>query len=87
MNKEFRLALLRNWHEENAPAYVIDFTRYDLPAHEPGDPTPEKPLKDWSLINRINQKGLRAEDQPVLLQQLAPEEQALIQKYYPELFE
>lgn len=34
MNKEFRLALLRNWHDKNAPAYVIDFTRYDLKAKE-----------------------------------------------------
>ena len=29
MNKEFRLALLRNWHK-NSPEKVIDFTRYDL---------------------------------------------------------
>ena len=55
MNKEFRLALLRDWHTKNSPAYVIDFTRYDLPAHEPADPTPTKPAKDWSLINKINQ--------------------------------
>lgn len=66
MNKEFRLALLRDWHTKNSPAYVIDFTRYDLQAHEPADPSPEKPAKDWSLINKINQKGLRPQDKPVL---------------------
>lgn len=86
MNKSFRLALLRNWHDEKAPAYVIDFTRYDLKAKEPKDPSPGKPAKDWSLINVINQKGLRPQDKPVLLQQLSANDQALIKKYYPELF-
>src|SRR5665213_570561 len=69
MNKEFRLALLRDWHRDS-PEMVIDFTRYDLPAHEPQDATPKKPIKDWSLINRINQKGLRPEDRPVLIKDL-----------------
>ena len=86
MNKEFRLALLRDWHAKNSPAYVIDFTRYDLPAHEPADPSPEKPAKDWSLINKINQKGLRPQDKPVLIDKLEKEDQDLIRKYYPELF-
>ena len=86
MNKEFRLALLRDWHTKNSPAYVIDFTRYDLPAHEPADPTPTKPAKDWSLINKINQKGLRPQDKPVLIDKLEKEDQDLIRKYYPELF-
>lgn len=31
MNREFRLALLRDW-KANGPETVIDFTRYDLPA-------------------------------------------------------
>lgn len=85
MNKEFRLALLRDWHTKNSPAYVIDFTRYDLPAHEPADPSLEKPAKDWSLINKINQKGLRPQDKPVLIDKLEKEDQDLIRKYYPEL--
>lgn len=86
MNKEFRLALLRDWHMKT-PIKVIDFTRYDLKAQEPADPTPEKPVKDWSLINVINQKGLRPQDEPKLLQELTKEDQALIRKYYPELFD
>jgi hypothetical protein len=69
MNKTFRLALLRNWHE-NSPERVIDFTRYDLPAREPADPSPRRPVKDWSLMNRINQKGLRPQDKPILLSEL-----------------
>lgn len=85
MNKSFRLALLRNWHKET-PEMVIDFTRYDLPAHEPADPSPEHPIKDWTLMNRINQKGLRPQDTPVLLADLSVEDRSLIAKYYPDLF-
>lgn len=84
MNKEFRLALLRDWHKDS-PEMVIDFTRYDLPAHEPQDATPKKPIKDWSLINRINQKGLRPEDRPVLIKDLNMDEKELIFRYYPDL--
>ncbi|HEY6899744.1 MAG TPA: DUF3863 domain-containing protein [Puia sp.] len=80
MNRKFRLALLRDWHK-NTPEMVIDFTRYDLAAREPGDATPVRPIKDWSLINRINQKGLRREDRPVLLQELGDEDKALIDRY------
>jgi len=86
MNKDFRLALLRDW-EKNSPAMVIDFTRYDLAAHEPDDPTPEYPTRNWSLVNRINQKHCRAEDTPIPLATLSVEEQALIRKHYPKLFE
>ncbi len=85
VNKSFRLALLHNWHK-NTPEEVVDFTRYDLPAKEPKDPSPENPITDWSLMNRINQKGLRPQDKPVLLSELNMEEQGLIAKYYPELF-
>jgi len=85
MNKEFRLALLRDWHQ-NTTANVIDFTRYDLHAKEPADPSPEHPNSNWSLINKINQKGLRPQDQPRKLQELDKEDQDLIKKYYPELF-
>lgn len=84
MNKDFRLALLRNWHR-NTPEMVIDFTRYDLPAHEPADPSPAHPAKDWSLMNRINQKGLRPQDRPVLISQLTDFEKTLIGRWYPEL--
>ncbi len=85
MNKSFRLATLRNW-QQNTPEQVIDFTRYDLPAREPEDPSPEKPEKDWSLMNRINQKGLRPQDKPILMKELNEEERNLIASYYPELF-
>jgi hypothetical protein len=85
MNKEFRLALLKNWHK-NTPEKVIDFTRYDRKAKEPDDPSPAKPTKDWSLMNRINQKGLRPQDKPLLITELNDEEKALIYKYYPSLF-
>lgn len=85
MNKNFRLALLKNW-QLKTPEKVIDFTRYDLPAKEPGDPSPEHPVKDWSLMNRINQKGIRPQDKPVSLTELNKDEQDLIAKYYPELF-
>ena len=83
MNKDFRLALLRNWHK-NTPEMVIDFTRYDLKTQEPADPSPEKPAKDWSLMNRINQKGLRPQDTPVLITDLNDEERTLINRHYPE---
>ncbi len=85
MNKEFRLALLRDWHL-NTPEKVIDFTRYDLPVKEPVGATPENPIKDWSLMNRINQKGLRLQDKPVPLFDLEDEDQSIIAKHYPELF-
>ena len=59
---------------------VIDFTRYDLPAHEP------KTLqREWSLMNVINQKGTRPEDRPVRLGQLSAENQRIIYSRYPEL--
>ncbi|NWJ52142.1 MAG: DUF3863 domain-containing protein [Bacteroidetes bacterium] len=85
MNKNFRLATVRDWHK-NTLEKVIDFTRYDLPAKEPKDPSPERPIKDWSLMNRINQKELRSQDKPILLNELNIEEKELIAKYYPELF-
>ena len=73
-------------YKEGSPTYVIDFTRYDLPAHEPADPSPEHPIKDWSLMNVINQKGLREQDKPRQLNELNPKDQDLIKKFYPELF-
>ena len=84
MNADFRLALLRDWQKDE-PGKVIDFTRYDLPAREPADPTAAKPSRNWSLINRINQKGRRPQDKPVRLGDLPAADLALIGKRYPEL--
>jgi hypothetical protein len=79
MNQEFRLALLRNW-EKPTPWMAIDFTRYDLPATEP-----RKLQREWSLMNVLNQKGLRPQDKPVHLSQLSQADQRLIFARYPEL--
>ena len=78
MNQEFRLALLRNW-EISSPYMVIDFTRYDLPAHEP-----QTLQREWSLMNVLNQKGTRPQDKPVRLGQLSAENQGIIYARYPE---
>lgn len=84
MNKHFRLALLRDWHQKT-PQKVIDFTRYDLPAHEPADPSPSHPAKAWDLMNRINQKGLRPQDSPVLLSELSQQDRDFIFATLPSL--
>jgi hypothetical protein len=84
MNRDFRLALIRDW-KNNGPEQVLDFTRYDLTTKEPADPEPGGHSRNWSLINRINQKGLRPEDKPVGIEELTADEQALIRKHYPEL--
>jgi len=36
-------------------------------------------------MNRINQKGTRAQDVPAAISELADDDQALIRKHYPEL--
>ena len=84
MNKDFRLALLRNW-QDNSPEKLIDFTRYDLTAREPADPTPGQHSRNWSLLNRLNQKGVRAQDQPISITELNTDEQALIKGRCPDL--
>jgi hypothetical protein len=84
MNKDFRLALLKNW-KENGTEKVIDFTRYDLATPEPADPQQGKNSRNWSIINKINQKGLRPQDRPVELEKLDAEDKKLILKRYPEL--
>jgi hypothetical protein len=56
-----------------------------LPAQEPPDPTPDKPSRNWSVMNRINQKGTRPQDKPVRQMELPVEDQALIRLRYPEL--
>ncbi|MDN3549214.1 DUF3863 domain-containing protein [Mucilaginibacter aquaedulcis] len=84
MNKEFRLAILRDWHM-GTPYQVIDFTRYDLPAKEPRDPDPLHPVKNWSLINEINQKSIRPQDKPKPIKELSKHDQDLIASHYPDL--
>lgn len=79
MCREFRLALLRSWRDKG-PERVIDFTRYDRPAREPQGLT-----RNWSLMGRINQKRTRPQDEPVPFETLAPDERALILKWFPEL--
>ena len=79
MNREFRLALLRNWTKNDAPM-VIDFTRYDLPAQEP-----QTLQREWSLMNVLNQKGTRPQDKPLPLAQLSADDQRRIFAHYPEL--
>ncbi|MGD0479579.1 MAG: DUF3863 domain-containing protein [Terracidiphilus sp.] len=79
MNREFRLALLSNWTTDGL-SFVIDFTRYDLKAHEP-----ETLQREWSLMNVLNQKGTRPQDKPTRLGQLTAEDQYRIYSRYPEL--
>lgn len=84
MNKDFRLALLRDW-KANTPEMLIDFTRYDLPAREPADPKPGRHTRNWSLMNRLNQKGTRPQDKPIPIEQLGDDEKAMIRRHYPQL--
>lgn len=86
MNKDFRLGFQRNWME-NEPWKVIDFTRYDLKAHEPADPESGEHSRNWSLMNRLNQKGTRPQDNPIDLQELNKNEKALIGRWYPKLIQ
>ena len=79
MNKDFRLALLRDVNG-NGPEEVIDFTRYDLPAREP-----DEPQREWSLMNVINQKRTRPQDKPRPLQQLSRDDQGLVFSRYSNL--
>lgn len=85
MNRDFRLALLHDV-EDAGSQKVIDFTRYDLPAKEPEDPSDASHSRNWSLINGINQKGLRPQDKPMALKDLPPADQSLIRDHYPHLF-
>jgi len=79
MNKQFRLALLRDWRRDQ-PEELIDFTRYDLPAQEPQELT-----RNWSLMNRLNQKGIRPQDRPTPLTELPEEDRRIILGRYPGL--
>ena len=84
MNRKFRLATLKNVESDSLT--VIDFTRYDIPAREPEDASYEKPSRNWSLINRINQKQRRPEDAPVPFDCLNEEEKALIRSEISDYF-
>lgn len=79
MNRDFRLALLRDW-TKNSPPSVIDLTRYDLPVAEP-----RGLQREWSLMNVLNQKGTRPQDKPIPLRQLSQTDQRRIFSRYPEL--
>ena len=79
MNRDFRLALLRNW-KTGAPPEIIDFTRYDLKAQEP-----QNLQREWSLMNVLNQKGIRPQDKPIPFVKLSANDQRLILSLYPEL--
>ncbi|KAA6346015.1 hypothetical protein EZS27_006440 [termite gut metagenome] len=80
MNKDFRLALLKDWQMNQQPEQVIDFTRYDVKAQEPQEMT-----RKWSLMGEINQKQTRPQDKPVRLKELPKEYMEIIRKSYPHL--
>lgn len=80
MNKDFRLALMRDWQKNWGEEQVIDFTNYTLKAQEPKDMT-----RKWSLLGEINQKQSRPQDKPKLITELSPEGISLIRQYYPHL--
>jgi hypothetical protein len=84
MNKDFRLATLRDWKAQS-PTKVIDYTRNALEAQEPSDPKLGKTIRNWSLMNRLNQKGTRPQDKPTSIEDLLPEEQKFIKRRYPAL--
>jgi hypothetical protein len=79
MNKEFRLALLHDWEKKTQPM-AIDFTRYDLKAEEP-----QGLQRQWDLMNVLNEKETRPQDQPKRLSELPMEDQRMIFRRYPEL--
>jgi hypothetical protein len=81
MNKDFRLALLRNI-KQATPEMVIDFTPYYKPAKEPAENT-----RRWSLMGEINQKQTRPQDKPVPITELPENSKNVIMKYYPFLFQ
>lgn len=82
-NKDFRLALL-SYRKEQSSEKVIDFTRYDLKVKEPADPSGGQPIRNWSLMNRLNQKGTLAQDKPINIDELNENEKAIIKSRYPQ---
>lgn len=81
MNKDFRLALTKDWQLIYGREKVVDFTNYTLPAQEPQEMT-----RKWSLLGEINQKRTRPQDEPKSIHNLSPEAKELINKHYPYLF-
>ena len=79
MNREFRLALIRDWMK-GTPSMAIDFTRYDLKAVEPAGLQ-----REWSLMNVLSQKGTRPQDKPTPVDRMSLEDQKRIFARYPEL--
>jgi hypothetical protein len=61
MNKAFRCGLeINRWKKKK----VFDFTRYDRSYEEPqrvGE-------RNWSLLDSINQKGIRKQDKPIAIE-------------------
>jgi len=51
------------------------------------DPPPGGHRRNWSLMNRLNQKGSRPQDKPMPIRRLSREEKALVKKWYPELLD
>ena len=51
MNRDFRLALLRNWQQGGAEE-VIDFTAYNEPVREP-----QTLIRNWSLLGADQPEG------------------------------
>ena len=49
------------------------------------DPKPGGHTRNWSLLNRLNQKGVRPQDQPISIEQLSTAEREIIRQRYPEL--
>lgn len=84
MNKHFRLAF-KKYLNSSEPEKIIDFTRYDLPAREPDDPKPGEHVRNWSLMNRLNQKGTRPQDSPITKEALSAQEMKIIKREYPHI--
>ena len=81
MNKDFRLALLRNLQPDSSEK-VIDFTRYNIKAEEPESAS----TRNWSLMGAINQKQTRLQDKPVPVSDIPVEMKLIIREKYPYLF-
>lgn len=80
MNKLFRLAIrtdLRTGEKK-----IIDFTDYTKTAHEPPDSDYSQGIvyRNWSLLGDVNQKGLRAQDKPISIEDLTEVQKKLIKK-------
>jgi hypothetical protein len=72
MNSLFRLSLIKDLRDGSV--HVTDFTVYSDPAREPESGT----TRSWSLMGRINQKGVRPQDRPVRVSELDDAARALI---------